>query len=100
MVRIAYVNMETPFDGCGVTPNGTQSMGTIMKPVHNKDLEVSTDASFCGDKDPKTTAVNRNMGKSRFGHVSTYVGYPLLWKLNGRTEIAVSTTERECIGMS
>jgi histone deacetylase 1/2 len=79
---------------------GTRNMGTIMKPIANKDLEVFVDASFCGDWDPKEAACDRDTARSRHGYVISYAGCPLLWKSQLQTEIALSTTESEYTGLS
>jgi hypothetical protein len=79
---------------------GTRTMGTIMKPVLNKDLEVFVDASFCGDWDPKEAAIDRDTARSRHGYIISYASCPLLWKSQLQTEIALSTTESEYTGLS
>ena len=79
---------------------GTRRMGTILKPLEGKDLEVFVDASFCGDWDPKEAAIDRDTARSRHGYVIMYAGCPLLWKSQLQTEIALSTTESEYTGLS
>ena len=42
----------------------------------------------------------RDSARSRHGYVITYHGYPLLWKSQMQSEIALSSTESEYIGIS
>ena len=79
---------------------GTRDMGTIMRPIPGKDLEVYVDASFCGDWDPKEAALDRDTARSRHGYIINYAGCPLLWKSQLQTEVALSTTESEYTGLS
>jgi hypothetical protein len=74
---------------------GNAGQGTIMKPMSDKDLEVFVDASFCGNWDPKEAATDRNTARSRHGYIIKYAGYPLLWKLQVQTEVALSSTESD-----
>ena len=79
---------------------GTRSMGTIMRPLANKELEVYVDASFCGDWDPVEAAHDRDTARSRHGYIINYAGCPLLWKSQLQTEVALSSTESEYTGLS
>ena len=80
---------------------GTRTMGTILKPMSGKDLEVFVDASFCGDWCPKEQAASdRDTARSWHGYIIRYPGCPLLWKSQLQTEIALSSTESEYTGLS
>jgi hypothetical protein len=79
---------------------GTRDKGTILQPIRDRDLEVFVDASFCGDWDPAEAANDRDTARSRHGYIINYAGYPLLWKSQLQTEIALSTTESEYTGLS
>jgi len=39
------------------------------------------------------------MARSRSGHIMSYLGCPILWKSQLQTEIALSSTESECIAL-
>jgi hypothetical protein len=79
---------------------GTRTMGTILKPMSGKDLEVFVDASFCGNWCPKEVASDRDTARSRHGYIIRYAGCPLLWKSQLQTKIALSSTESEYTGLS
>lgn len=72
--------------------NGTRNLGTIMKPLADKELEVYVDASFCGDWDPVEAAHNRDTARLRHRDIINYAGCPLLWKSQLQTEVALSST--------
>ena len=74
-------------------------MGTILKPVKNKDMEVYVDADFSGNWDPKETW-DTDTAQSCHGYIIQYAGCPTVWKSQMQTEIALSTTESEYIGIS
>ena len=70
-----------------------------MKPMQGKELEVHVDASFAGNWDPKKTATDHDTARSRHGYIISYGVCPLLWKLQLRTEIPLSSTESEYTGL-
>ena len=78
----------------------TRNKGTILKPQKNKGLEVYVDADFSGNWDPKAPHMDRDTARSRHGYIIMYEGCPLLHKSQLQTEIALSTTESEYIGIS
>ena len=77
----------------------TKDKGIIIAPDKNKDLEMFVDADFSGNW-KKEEAHIRDSARSRHGYVITYQGCPLLWKSQLQTEIALSSTESEYIGIS
>jgi hypothetical protein len=79
---------------------GTRKMGTIMRPIPDKELEVYVDASFCGDWESSEAVRDRDTARSRRGYIINYAGCPLLWKSQLQTEIALSSTESEYTGLS
>ena len=78
---------------------GTRNKGIVLKPTHDKELEVHVDADFAGAWDPKESE-HRDTARSRHGYIISYKGCPLLWKSQLQTEIALSSTESEYTGLS
>jgi hypothetical protein len=74
-------------------------MGTILRPVEGKDLEVYVDADFCGNWDSKETW-DVDTARSRHGYIISCAGCPVMWKSQLQTEIALSSTESEYCGLS
>jgi len=58
------------------------------------------DADFSGNWDPKSPEKDRDTARSRHGYIIMYEGAPILWKSQLQTEIALSSTESEYIGIS
>ena len=77
----------------------SKDKGILMKPNKDKGLEMFVDADFSGNW-KKEEAHIRDSARSRHGYVITYQGCPLLWKSQLQTEIALSSTESEYIGIS
>ena len=77
----------------------TRDKGIIMRPERTKDLEMYVDADFSGNWKKEESHV-RDSARSRHGYVITYHGCPLLWKSQMQSEIALSSTESEYIGIS
>ena len=77
----------------------TRDKGVIMTPNRDKNLEMFVDADFSGNW-KKEESNMRDSARSRHGYVITYQGCPLLWKSQLQTEIALSSTESEYIGIS
>ena len=78
---------------------GTRNEGIIMQPKVSNDLELYVDADFAGNW-VKTESSDRDTARSRHGYVVMYHGCPLLWKSQLQTEIALSSTESEYVGIS
>ena len=78
---------------------GTMDKGIIMTPKHDKDLQMFVDADFSGNWN-KAESIDRDTARSRHGYVVTYNGCPLMWKSQLQTEIALSSTESEYVGIS
>ena len=78
---------------------GTINEGIIMTPIKDEDLRSYVDADFSGNWS-KDEAGDRDSARSRHGYVIMYHGCPLLWKSQLQTEIALSSTESEYIGLS
>ena len=78
---------------------GTKDRGIIYSPDERRGLEVFVDADFAGNWDSEDTK-NPDTARSRHGYVICYAGLPIVWKSQLQTEIALSTTEAEYIGLS
>jgi hypothetical protein len=78
---------------------GTRDGGLIYKPT-NDSFDCYVDASFAGEWNPATAHADRSTARSRAGHVIMYCGCPLVWASKLQSEIALSTTESELIGLS
>ena len=79
---------------------GTRDKGLIIKPQPNKGLEVYVDADFSGNWDPKAPEMDKDTARSRHGYIITFEGCPIIWKSQMQTEICLSSTESEYIGLS
>ena len=64
--------------------NGTKDMGTILRPVKERGLEVYVDSDFKGNWDAKEYA-DRYTVWSRHGYYIMYGGCPILWKYQLQT---------------
>ena len=78
----------------------TKDKGLIMKPDNSKELEVFVDADFSRNWDKKDALDNRDTARSRHGYIISYKGCPIIWKSQMQTEIALSSTESEYMGLS
>jgi hypothetical protein len=72
----------------------------ILKPQKNKGIEVYVDADFSGNWDPEAPHKDCDTARSRHGYIIMYEGCPMIWKSQLQTEIALSSTESEYIGIS
>jgi hypothetical protein len=79
---------------------GTKDKGLIYRPKAGKGLELWVDASFLDNWDPEIADEDRDTARSRYGYVVKYEDCPIMWASKLQTEIALSTTEAEYIGLS
>ena len=70
----------------------TREKGFVVKPNHEKELDVCVDADFAGNWDPKETK-HKSTAKSRHGCFANCAGCPTTWKSQLQNEIALSSTE-------
>ena len=70
-----------------------------MKPMESKELEMYVDTDFAGNW-AKSDSGNRDNARSRHGYFITYKNCPIMWKLQLKGEIALSSTESEYIWIS
>jgi hypothetical protein len=79
---------------------GTREHGIIVKPTKQKDLHLFVDSDWSGLWDKSIAATDSSTARSRHGFILEYCGCPLLWASQLQTEIALSSTEAEYIGLS
>ena len=78
----------------------TRDKGLLIKPSPNHGLEVFVDADFSGNWDPKSPEKDKDTARSRHGYIITYEKCPVIWKSQMQTEVCLSSTESEYVGLS
>ena len=78
---------------------GICDKGIILEPDKTKQLHMYVDADFAGNWN-RNEAEDRDTARSRHGYAITYMNCPIIWKSQMQTEIALSSTESEYIGLS
>jgi Reverse transcriptase (RNA-dependent DNA polymerase) len=79
---------------------GTRNKGCEILPDEDGGIELYADADFAGNWDPSLAGEDIDTARSRHGYVLYFAGVPILWKSQLQTEIALSSTEAEVIGLS
>ena len=79
---------------------GTRNKGMTFKPDRTCGLEIYVDADFAGNWNKEEAFNDRDMARSRHGYFIMYAGCPIVWKSQLQTEIALSSTESEYMGLS
>jgi hypothetical protein len=79
---------------------GTREEGYTILPDASKGVELHADADFAGNWDPALAGDDIDTARSRHGYVLSFAGVPILWKSQLQTEVALSSTESEVIGLS
>ena len=77
----------------------TSNDGLMCKPDASKGLEAFVDADFAGCFDDNVAEDPASV-HSRTGFIIKHGGCPVTWKSKLQSEIALSTTEAECIALS
>jgi Reverse transcriptase (RNA-dependent DNA polymerase) len=77
----------------------TKDKGLILQPSGNA-LEVYVDADFAGNYNIEDASEEKYTARSRYGFIIRYRGCPINWASRMQTEIALSSTESEFIGLS
>ena len=77
----------------------TSDKGLFFKPDGTYQLKCWVDADFAGlfGREPSE---NPTAAKSRYGHVITFGGIPLVWKSQLISEVCLSTLHAEYVGLS
>jgi hypothetical protein len=78
----------------------TKDKGMILKPTDDATLELYVDSDWSGNWDPSIAATDSSTARSRHGFILNFCGVPLFWASQLQTEIALSSTEAEYIGLS
>jgi Reverse transcriptase (RNA-dependent DNA polymerase) len=78
---------------------GTRSKGMIIRPT-NELLNLYADSDWSGSWDRSIAATDASTARSRHGYVLQFCGVPIFWASQLQTEIALSSTEAEYIGLS
>jgi hypothetical protein len=75
----------------------TKDKGLILRANPSKSFEVHVDCHFAGNW-VKEDAIS--LAKSRTGYIVSYGGCPVLWVSKLQTEVVLSSTESEYVGLS
>jgi hypothetical protein len=79
---------------------GTRDKGIIFKPKQQRSLHLYVDSDWSGLWDKDIAATDSSTARSRHGFILEYCGCPMVWASQLQTEIALSSTEAEYIGLS
>ena len=71
-----------------------------MKPDVSKSFEVHVDCDFAGNWVKEDAMNDPSTAKSRTGYIISYAGCPIVWASKLQTEVVLSTTESEYVGLS
>ena len=71
-----------------------------MKPDLSKSFEVHVDCDFAGNWVKEDAMNDPSTAKSRTGYVISFAGCPVLWASKLQTEVVLSSTESEYVGLS
>jgi len=77
----------------------TRDQGLILKPTGSS-FDVYVDADFAGNWNRHDASVEGYTARSRHGYIIMYSGCPITWASRLQTEVALSSTESEFIGLS
>jgi hypothetical protein len=78
----------------------TKDEGIILKPDVSKSFEVHVDCDFAGNWVKEDAMNDPSTAKSRTGYIISYAGCPIVWASKLQTEVVLSTTESEYVGLS
>ena len=67
-------------------------MGIYIRPC-NINVKVLADSDFSGNWFPDEAKDDSDTARSRSGFLVSYVGCPLMWKLQLQTDISLRSTE-------
>jgi hypothetical protein len=79
---------------------GTKTKGLILQADPNKSFEVHVDCDFAGNSVKEDAMNDPSTAKSRTGYVISYGGCPVTWASRLQTELVLSSTESEHVGLS
>jgi hypothetical protein len=78
----------------------TKDMGLILHPDPTKAFEVHVDCDFAGNWVKEDAMNDPSTAKSRTGYIISYGGCPFIWASKLKTEVVLSSTESEYLGLS
>ena len=78
---------------------GTRDKGTLVTPTGKLDIKLYVDADFAGLFKVEAEA-DPDSARSRTGYILLLGGFPLVWKTQLQTKIALSTLEAEYTALS
>jgi hypothetical protein len=78
----------------------TKDKGLVMRPDSTKSFEVHVDCGFAGNWVKEDAMNDPSTAKSRTGYIISYGGCPVIWASKLQTEVVLSSTESEYVGLS
>jgi hypothetical protein len=78
----------------------TKDKGLILKADTSKSFEVHVDCDFAGNWVQEDALNDPSTAKSRTGFIISCGGCPVIWASKLQTEVALSSTESEHVGLS
>jgi hypothetical protein len=78
----------------------TKDKGLILQADPTKSFEVHVDCDFAGNWVKEDAMNDPSTAKSRTGYIISYGGCPVLWASKLQTEVVLSSTESEYVGLS
>ncbi len=78
----------------------TCDLGLKFKPECSKGFENYCDADFSGNWMHQIAEFDHSTAKSQSGWITFYAGCPIIWNSKLQMQVALSTTEAECIALS
>jgi hypothetical protein len=78
----------------------TRDKGLILRPNTSKSFEVHVDCNFAGNWVKEDATEDPSTAKSRTGYIISYSGCPIIWASKLQTEVVLSSTESEYVGLS
>jgi hypothetical protein len=78
----------------------TKDKGIILRPDVTKSFEVHVDCDFAGNWVKQDAMDDPSTAKSRTGYIISYGGCPVIWASKLQTEVVLSSTESEYVGLS
>ena len=79
---------------------GTMNQKMVYIPKPKEGFKVYVDADFAGGWYKGAPLEDRAAARSRYGYIIMYAGMPICWVSKLQTEVAMSSTESEYIGIS
>jgi hypothetical protein len=78
----------------------TKDKGIIPSPDVTKSFEVHVDCDFAGNWIKEDAMADPSTAKSRTGYIISYGGCPVIWASKLQTEVILSSTKSEYVGLS